>query len=214
MLEMGWEHRAEGDRVAKGSEVVGLRRASSSVPPPMQAGSSPVSRWCRCCSQQCFWGCGAPSPPSTGKGLRWGQAGGSSTKPGHLDGASRHPRTEGTFDAPSPVLSNVKQKLWPPVPDLHRALGSFIQESGKHGQVRGWGRAAQLLPGAARRAAPTESTPCPSRPAPWTSSRWRKPSCPACWRCCPARGARRARRRSTLGAACPAPTSPTNRTCS
>ncbi|KAF4797085.1 thrombopoietin receptor isoform X1 [Turdus rufiventris] len=71
----------------------------------------------------------------TGKGLRRGQAGGSSTKPGHLDGASRHPRSEGTFDAPSPVLSNVKQKLWPPVPDLHRALGSFIQESGKHGQA-------------------------------------------------------------------------------
>ncbi|XP_042635489.1 thrombopoietin receptor [Catharus ustulatus] len=33
------------------------------------------------------------------------------------------------------LYSNVKQKLWPPVPDLHRALGSFIQESGKHGQV-------------------------------------------------------------------------------
>ncbi|NXS58991.1 TPOR protein, partial [Brachypteracias leptosomus] len=31
--------------------------------------------------------------------------------------------------------SNVKQKLWPPVPDLHRALGSFLHESGKHGQV-------------------------------------------------------------------------------
>ncbi|NWR82716.1 TPOR protein, partial [Furnarius figulus] len=32
------------------------------------------------------------------------------------------------------LYSNVKQKLWPPVPDLHRALGSFLQESGKHGQ--------------------------------------------------------------------------------
>ncbi|NWX34741.1 TPOR protein, partial [Notiomystis cincta] len=32
------------------------------------------------------------------------------------------------------LYSNVKQKLWPPVPDLHRALGSFLQESSKHGQ--------------------------------------------------------------------------------
>uniref|UniRef100_U3JSV7 MPL proto-onco, thrombopoietin receptor n=1 Tax=Ficedula albicollis TaxID=59894 RepID=U3JSV7_FICAL len=39
------------------------------------------------------------------------------------------------------LYSNVKQKLWPPVPDLHRALGNFLQESGKHGQVSGWGRA-------------------------------------------------------------------------
>ncbi|XP_054240515.1 thrombopoietin receptor [Indicator indicator] len=31
--------------------------------------------------------------------------------------------------------SNVKQKLWPPVPDLHRALGSFLHESSKHSQV-------------------------------------------------------------------------------
>ncbi|XP_066181160.1 thrombopoietin receptor isoform X7 [Sylvia atricapilla] len=29
-----------------------------------QAGSSPALRWCRCSSQQCSWGCGAPSPPS------------------------------------------------------------------------------------------------------------------------------------------------------
>ncbi|KAM6327359.1 thrombopoietin receptor [Podargus strigoides] len=33
------------------------------------------------------------------------------------------------------LYSNVKQKLWPPVPDLHRALGSFLHESGKHGQA-------------------------------------------------------------------------------
>ncbi|KAM6988810.1 LOW QUALITY PROTEIN: cell division cycle protein 20 homolog [Passerculus sandwichensis] len=33
------------------------------------------------------------------------------------------------------LYSNVKQKLWPPVPDLHRALGSFLQESSKQGQV-------------------------------------------------------------------------------
>ncbi|NXH11885.1 TPOR protein, partial [Bucco capensis] len=33
------------------------------------------------------------------------------------------------------LYSNVKQKLWPPVPDLHRALGSFLHESGKHSQA-------------------------------------------------------------------------------
>ncbi|NWU30210.1 TPOR protein, partial [Dyaphorophyia castanea] len=33
------------------------------------------------------------------------------------------------------LYSNVKQKLWPPVPDLHRALGNFLQESSKHGQA-------------------------------------------------------------------------------
>ncbi|KAM3669149.1 LOW QUALITY PROTEIN: thrombopoietin receptor-like [Ammospiza maritima maritima] len=57
------------------------------------------------------------------------------------------------------LYSNMKQKLWPPVPELHRALGSFLQESSKHGQAM-----------------------------PSTSSRRRRPSCPACWRCCPACG--------------------------
>ncbi|NXG56782.1 TPOR protein, partial [Hemiprocne comata] len=33
------------------------------------------------------------------------------------------------------LYSNVKQKLWPPVPDLHRALSSFLHESGKQGQA-------------------------------------------------------------------------------
>ncbi|KAF1461928.1 Thrombopoietin receptor, partial [Spheniscus demersus] len=32
------------------------------------------------------------------------------------------------------LYSNVKQKLWPPIPDLHRALGSFLHESSKHAQ--------------------------------------------------------------------------------
>ncbi|KAM3664010.1 LOW QUALITY PROTEIN: thrombopoietin receptor-like [Ammospiza maritima maritima] len=36
------------------------------------------------------------------------------------------------------LYSNMKQKLWPPVPELHCALGSFLQESSKHGQVSGW----------------------------------------------------------------------------
>ncbi|NWI06678.1 TPOR protein, partial [Tichodroma muraria] len=33
------------------------------------------------------------------------------------------------------LYSNVKQKLWPPIPDLHRALGNFLQESSKHSQA-------------------------------------------------------------------------------
>ncbi|KAM3654439.1 LOW QUALITY PROTEIN: thrombopoietin receptor-like [Ammospiza maritima maritima] len=33
------------------------------------------------------------------------------------------------------LYSNMKQKLWPPVPELHCALGSFHQESSKHGQA-------------------------------------------------------------------------------
>ncbi|XP_030350215.1 thrombopoietin receptor isoform X3 [Strigops habroptila] len=33
------------------------------------------------------------------------------------------------------LYSNMKQKLWPPVPDLHRALGSFLHDSSKHGQA-------------------------------------------------------------------------------
>ncbi|XP_010580823.1 PREDICTED: thrombopoietin receptor isoform X1 [Haliaeetus leucocephalus] len=33
------------------------------------------------------------------------------------------------------LYSNVKQKLWPPVPDLHRTLGTFLHESSKHGQA-------------------------------------------------------------------------------
>ncbi|XP_067157148.1 thrombopoietin receptor isoform X2 [Apteryx mantelli] len=34
-----------------------------------------------------------------------------------------------------PSLYSVKQKLWPPVPDLHRALGNFLNESSKHSQA-------------------------------------------------------------------------------
>ncbi|KAF1553558.1 Thrombopoietin receptor, partial [Eudyptula albosignata] len=33
------------------------------------------------------------------------------------------------------LYSNVKQKLWPPIPDLHRALGSFLHEGSKHTQA-------------------------------------------------------------------------------
>ncbi|XP_061859581.1 thrombopoietin receptor isoform X2 [Colius striatus] len=43
------------------------------------------------------------------------------------------------------LYSKMKQKLWPPVPDLHRALGSFLHESSKHSQVRAQGRGAKRL---------------------------------------------------------------------
>ncbi|KAM6398460.1 LOW QUALITY PROTEIN: thrombopoietin receptor [Pluvialis apricaria] len=33
------------------------------------------------------------------------------------------------------LYSNVKQKLWPPVPDLHRTLGSFLGESSSYSQA-------------------------------------------------------------------------------
>lgn len=60
---------------------------------------------------------------------------------GTLPGAARAPSLGFALDVAFPASSNMKQKLWPPVPDLHRALGSFLHESGKHGQVRGRGSA-------------------------------------------------------------------------
>ncbi|XP_014727632.1 PREDICTED: thrombopoietin receptor [Sturnus vulgaris] len=60
--------------------------------------------------------------------------------------------------------SNVKQKLWPPVPDLHRALGNFLQDSGKHGQASAFDKQPpeeavlpcllEVLPGPRREAGP------------------------------------------------------------
>uniref|UniRef100_A0A8C3B7S1 MPL proto-oncogene, thrombopoietin receptor n=1 Tax=Cairina moschata TaxID=8855 RepID=A0A8C3B7S1_CAIMO len=35
------------------------------------------------------------------------------------------------------LCSTVKQRLWPPVPDLQRALGSFLHDGGKQGQRHG-----------------------------------------------------------------------------
>uniref|UniRef100_A0A663EF85 MPL proto-onco, thrombopoietin receptor n=1 Tax=Aquila chrysaetos chrysaetos TaxID=223781 RepID=A0A663EF85_AQUCH len=54
------------------------------------------------------------------------------------------------------LYSNVKQKLWPPVPDLHRTLGSFLHESSKHGQVRGPGQGPPRLspPGGSSKGGP------------------------------------------------------------
>ncbi|NXR92317.1 TPOR protein, partial [Hypocryptadius cinnamomeus] len=62
------------------------------------------------------------------------------------------------------LYSNVKQKLWPPVPDLHRALGSFLQESSKHGQASTFDKQPpeeavlpcllEVLPGPRREAGP------------------------------------------------------------
>ncbi|KAM4655470.1 thrombopoietin receptor isoform 2-T2 [Amazona ochrocephala] len=98
-----------------------------------KAGPSPVLRWYCCSSQECFWACGAPSPLSTGKGCvcGWGREG-SITRSGGHQGT---PGLGFAFNTPFPTLSNMKQKLWPPVPDLHRALGSFLHESSKHGQA-------------------------------------------------------------------------------
>ncbi|XP_066181155.1 thrombopoietin receptor isoform X2 [Sylvia atricapilla] len=62
------------------------------------------------------------------------------------------------------LCSNVKQKLWPPLPDLHRALGNFLQESSKHGQVSAFDKQPpeeavvpcllEVLPGPRREAGP------------------------------------------------------------
>ncbi|NXF91510.1 TPOR protein, partial [Eubucco bourcierii] len=70
------------------------------------------------------------------------------------------------------LYSNVKQKLWPPVPDLHRALGSFLHESSKHGQASAFYKQPseeavlpcllEVLPGPRREAdaAPEQATSC------------------------------------------------------
>ncbi|XP_054147562.1 thrombopoietin receptor-like [Melozone crissalis] len=62
------------------------------------------------------------------------------------------------------LYSNVKQKLWPPVSDLHHALGSFLQESSKHGQASAFNKQPpeeavlpcllEVLPGPRREAGP------------------------------------------------------------
>ncbi|NWZ77780.1 TPOR protein, partial [Poecile atricapillus] len=62
------------------------------------------------------------------------------------------------------LYSNVKEKLWPPVPDLHRALGNFLQESSKHGQDSAFDKQPpeeavvpcllEVLPGPRREAGP------------------------------------------------------------
>lgn len=104
---------------------------------------------CRLAHPQCYGGAAALLSSAPGAALHLplplqvkscagGRRGGPAPSLGTLHGALGHLKSEGKFDAPSSVPSNVKQKLWPPVPDLHRALGSFLQESSKHSQVRGW----------------------------------------------------------------------------
>lgn len=56
VLEMGWEHRAEGDGAAKGSEVGGLRRAT--VPALLLR--------CRLAHPQCHDGAAAPLSSASG----------------------------------------------------------------------------------------------------------------------------------------------------
>uniref|UniRef100_A0A493T0S0 MPL proto-onco, thrombopoietin receptor n=1 Tax=Anas platyrhynchos platyrhynchos TaxID=8840 RepID=A0A493T0S0_ANAPP len=62
---------------------------------------------------------------------------------------------------PLPAPSTVKQRLWPPVPDLQRALGSFLHDSGKQGQVRGGEGLGLSPPGS-----PQPGPPQPCRPPP------------------------------------------------
>ncbi|XP_074688359.1 thrombopoietin receptor isoform X4 [Strix aluco] len=124
--------------VGRGTRAAGAPgpNLSQLMPWRMRAGSSRALRWCRYSSRECSWGCGAPSPPSTGKGWAWGRRGGSSTRPGRpARGRQGTPGLGCAFNTPFLAPSNVKQKLWPPVPDLHRALGSFLHESSKHGQA-------------------------------------------------------------------------------
>lgn len=94
--------------------------------------------------------------PGAGGGRK---GGGGSTSPGHpTRGRQGTPGLGFAFDTPFP--SNVKQKLWPPVPDLHRALGSFLHESSKHGQVRGPGLGPPL-PSLSRRQLQGQPPPRP-----------------------------------------------------
>lgn len=66
-------------------------------------------------------------------------------------------RAGGLPTPPRCPLSSVKQRLWPPVPDLHRALGTFLHDSPKQGQVSaGPGR---LRPSRSPRAALSASPP-------------------------------------------------------
>lgn len=194
---------------------------SPSVPPPTQAGSSRALRWCRCSSQECSWGCGAPSLPSTGKGCAWGRRGGSSTRPGHpAPGASGHPGTGVCLRHPLPRTQQREAEALAPRPRPAPHAGQLPprKQQARPGEGAGAGPAAAEPTRGQLEGRPSPRPLCVSpRPTPSTSSRRRRPSCPACWRCCPARGGSRARRRlrrSTPPAACPAPTSPTSPTCS
>uniref|UniRef100_A0A493T498 MPL proto-onco, thrombopoietin receptor n=1 Tax=Anas platyrhynchos platyrhynchos TaxID=8840 RepID=A0A493T498_ANAPP len=72
------------------------------------------------------------------------------------------------------LCSTVKQRLWPPVPDLQRALGSFLHDSGKQGQALYKQPAEEavlpclleVLPGPAAALTPPAPEPTAGRPLP------------------------------------------------
>lgn len=137
------EDGAEGGRAVEGSAVAGLGRAT--VPAFL------LQR--RLDHPECHGGAAAAHGRAPGaavhlplplqvRAVPGAGEGGSGIRPGQpARGRQGTPGLAFAFDTPFPAPSNVKQKLWPPVPDLHRALGSFLHESSKHGQVRRPGRA-------------------------------------------------------------------------
>ncbi|XP_042729383.1 thrombopoietin receptor isoform X6 [Lagopus leucura] len=76
------------------------------------------------------------------------------------------------------LYSSVKQKLWPPVPDLHRALGTFLHDSPKQGQPCAFYKQPpedavlpcllEVLPGPRGEPGDPPPEPAASRPAPST----------------------------------------------
>ncbi|XP_046778410.1 thrombopoietin receptor isoform X14 [Gallus gallus] len=77
-----------------------------------------------------------------------------------------------------PSLYSVKQRLWPPVPDLHRALGTFLHDSPKQGQPSAFYKQPpedavlpcllEVLPGPRGEPGDPPPEPAASRPAPST----------------------------------------------
>lgn len=150
-----------------------------------------------------------------------GAGGGSSTRPGHpAPGASGHPGTGVCLRHPLPRTQQREAEALAPRPRPAPHAGQLPprKQQARPGEGAGAGPAAAEPPRGRLEGRPSPRPLCVSpRPTPSTSSRRRRPSCPACWRCCPARGGSRARRRlrrSTPPAACPAPTSLTSPTCS
>ncbi|XP_046778409.1 thrombopoietin receptor isoform X13 [Gallus gallus] len=76
------------------------------------------------------------------------------------------------------LYSSVKQRLWPPVPDLHRALGTFLHDSPKQGQPSAFYKQPpedavlpcllEVLPGPRGEPGDPPPEPAASRPAPST----------------------------------------------
>lgn len=156
VLEMGWG--APSGRAAEGSVVGAQRRAT--VPafllprrldhPERYGGAAALHRSAPGAAVHLPFPLQVRAVPGAGGG---GPAPGLGTLPRGRQGT---PGPGFAFDTPFPAPSNVKQKLWPPVPDLHRTLGSFLHESSKHGQVRGPGQGPPRLspPGGSSKGGP------------------------------------------------------------